>query len=90
VSDSHRPRAVLDSDIIYSRVLHDLMGQVARRLRLLDLFWSEELLAEARTTLEQKKQLSPDSAAVGRLSTAETSQAGVLTTTSLPHQTSPS
>jgi predicted nucleic acid-binding protein len=35
---------------------------MARRLRLLDLFWSEELLAEARTALEQKKQLPPDSA----------------------------
>jgi predicted nucleic acid-binding protein len=62
VSHTSRPRAVLDTDIIYSRVLHDLMGRVARRLRLLDLFWSEELLAEARTSLELKKRLPPDSA----------------------------
>jgi predicted nucleic acid-binding protein len=62
VSDTSRPRAVLDTDIIYSRVLHDLMGRAARRLRLLDLFWSEELLVEARASLEQKKRLPPESA----------------------------
>jgi hypothetical protein len=44
VSRAHPPHAVLDTDIIYSRVLHELMGRLARRLRLLDLFWSEELL----------------------------------------------
>ena len=57
-----RPRAVLDADIIYSRVLHDLMGRMARDLRVLDLFWSEELLAETRRSLEAKKQLPPTSA----------------------------
>jgi predicted nucleic acid-binding protein len=62
VSDARRPRAVLDADIIYSRVLHDLMGRVARGLRLLDLCWSEELLAEARVSLERKKRLPPDAA----------------------------
>lgn len=62
MSDAGRPRAVLDSDIIYSRVLHDLMGRAARDLRLLQLFWSDELLAEARTSLEEKKGLSRDSA----------------------------
>lgn len=62
MSHAGRPRAVLDSDIIYSRVLHDLMGRAARDLRLLSLFWSDELLAEARTSLEEKKGLSRDSA----------------------------
>ncbi|HLM85391.1 MAG TPA: PIN domain-containing protein [Solirubrobacteraceae bacterium] len=52
------PRAVLDTDIIYSRVLHELLGRVANELRLLDLFWSEELLAEARSSLVAKKGLS--------------------------------
>jgi hypothetical protein len=45
VSRADPPRAVLDVDIIYSRVLHDLMGRIARRLRLLDLVWIEDLLA---------------------------------------------
>jgi predicted nucleic acid-binding protein len=62
VSHAGRPRAVLDSDIIYSRVLHDLVGRAARDLRLLSLFWSEELLAEARKSLEEKKRLPPDAA----------------------------
>jgi predicted nucleic acid-binding protein len=59
LSEPHRPpRAVLDTDIIYSRVLHELMGRVASRLRLLDLFWSEELLAEARKSLVETKGLA--------------------------------
>jgi predicted nucleic acid-binding protein len=62
VTDAHRPRAVLDTDIIYSRVLHDLTGRAARDLRLLSLFWSNELLAEARNSLEQRKRLPPDAA----------------------------
>ncbi len=57
------PRAVLDSDIVFSRVLHELMGRVARRLELLDLVWSKELLAEARGSLIEKKGLSEDAAA---------------------------
>lgn len=57
------PRAVLDSDILFSRVLHELMGRVAKRLELLDLVWSEELLAEARRSLVEKKGLSEDAAA---------------------------
>jgi predicted nucleic acid-binding protein len=54
------PRAVLDTDIniIYSRVLHELLGRIASELRLLDLFWSEELLAEARRSLVAKKGLA--------------------------------
>ncbi len=56
------PRAVLDADIIFSRVLHELMGRVAGRLRLLDLVWSQELLDEAKRSLVEKKQL-PESVA---------------------------
>jgi predicted nucleic acid-binding protein len=56
------PRAVIDTDIIYSRVLHELMGRVADDLRLLDLFWSEELLAEARRSLVEGKGLTDEAA----------------------------
>jgi hypothetical protein len=48
VSDTSAPRAVRDADIVYSRVMHELMGRVAKGLELLDLVWSEELLAEMR------------------------------------------
>jgi predicted nucleic acid-binding protein len=62
VSQPARLRAVLDVDIIYSRVLHELLGRLAGRLRLLDLFWSEQLLAEASKTLIQKKGLTDHAA----------------------------
>jgi predicted nucleic acid-binding protein len=63
VSGTGAPRAVLDADIVFSRVMHELMGRVARGLELLDLVWSEELLAEARRSLVEKKSLSEDAAA---------------------------
>lgn len=62
MSDSHRPRAVLDADILYSRVLHELFGRLAAQLRLLDLFWSEQLLAETQRSLVEKKRLPTDAA----------------------------
>jgi predicted nucleic acid-binding protein len=62
VSRTGPPRAVLDSDIVFSRVLHELMGRVAKRLGLLDLVWSKELLAEARRSLVEKKGLSEQAA----------------------------
>ena len=60
MSQAHPARAVVDADIIYSRVLHELIGRVAIRLRLFDLFWSEELLAEAKRSLIEKKDLAED------------------------------
>lgn len=52
------PRAVLDADVIFSRVLHELMGRLAVSARLFDLVWSEELLAEAKSSLMERKGLS--------------------------------
>ncbi|MGH2912757.1 MAG: PIN domain-containing protein [Solirubrobacteraceae bacterium] len=62
MSRAEPPRAILDADIIYSRVLHDLMGRVAGRLGLLDLVWSEELLTETKRVLMQRKGLTDDAA----------------------------
>lgn len=56
------PRAVIDADIIYSRVLHELMGRAARDLELLELVWSRELLAETKRALIQRKGLDEDAA----------------------------
>jgi hypothetical protein len=50
-------RAVLDSNVIFSRVLHELFGRLALEGRLLDLVWSEELLVEASTALQERKGL---------------------------------
>ncbi|HEY5193675.1 MAG TPA: PIN domain-containing protein [Solirubrobacteraceae bacterium] len=59
MSDATRPpRAVLDTDVIYSRVLHELIGRLAYQERLLTLIWSDELLSEARRTLITGKPVS--------------------------------
>lgn len=52
------PRAVLDSNVIFSRVLHELLGRVAREARLFDVVWSAELLAEVKRALIQDKPVS--------------------------------
>lgn len=63
LSDAGRvPRAVLDTDILFSRVLHDLFGRLALRLELFDLLWSDELLAEAERKLIEEKALSAEAA----------------------------
>lgn len=56
MSDAPRPpRAVLDTDVIYSRVLHELIGRLAYQERLLTLIWSDGLLDEAQRTLVTRK-----------------------------------
>jgi predicted nucleic acid-binding protein len=63
LSDTERvSRAVLDADILFSRVLHDLFGRLAFSLELFDLLWSDELLAEARRKLIEEKTLSAEAA----------------------------
>lgn len=54
------PRVVLDADIVYSRVLHELIGRLAGGARLFDLIWSEELLSEAEASLVKGKGLLPE------------------------------
>jgi predicted nucleic acid-binding protein len=53
-------RAVLDADVIFSRVLHELMGRLAAGARLFDLVWSEELLGEAESSLIERKGLAAE------------------------------
>jgi predicted nucleic acid-binding protein len=60
--DARPPRAVLDTDVIYSRVLHELIGRLAYQERLLTLIWSEELLTEAKRILVERKPM-PEQAA---------------------------
>jgi hypothetical protein len=55
-------RAVLDADIVFSRVLHELMGRLATGARLFDLVWIDELLDEAKSSLMKRKGLSADAA----------------------------
>jgi predicted nucleic acid-binding protein len=66
------PRAVLDSNVIYSRVLYELMGRLAHDARLFDLIWSDALIAEAKRVLIESKRLDASVAErwVGYLRTA--------------------
>lgn len=57
MSERRPPRAVLDSDVIFSRVLYELLGRLALQQRLLTLIWSEDLLAEAERVLTERKPL---------------------------------
>jgi predicted nucleic acid-binding protein len=57
------PRAVLDTDVIFSRVLYELLGRLALQQRLLTLIWSDELLAEAERVLAARKPLPTAAAA---------------------------
>ncbi len=57
LSEGRPPRAVLDSDVIFSRVLYELLGRLALQQRLLTLIWSEDLLAEAERVLTERKPL---------------------------------
>jgi PIN domain len=59
-----RPAAppVFDTDVIYSRVLHELIGRLAYQERLLTLIWSDELLSEAERILVTRKQVPQQAA----------------------------
>ena len=61
VADRARLARPHTSEIIYSRVLHQLMGRVATA-NFLDLIWSDELILEARCSLIGHKGLSPETA----------------------------
>ena len=63
LSERWPPRAVLDSDVIFSRVLYELLGRLALQQRLLTLIWSDELLAEAERVLTERKPLPASVAA---------------------------
>lgn len=54
------PRAILDADVIFARVLHKLMGRVATTARFITLVWSDELIAEARHSLITRKGLATE------------------------------
>jgi hypothetical protein len=69
--------------------LHDLVGRAARDLRLLSLFWSDELLAEARKSLEEKKRLPLTRRGAGSIIYRGTFRRGISTLVRLPASISP-
>jgi hypothetical protein len=59
------PRLVIDTNVIYSRVLHELIGRLAREARVFDVVWSDELLAEAKRVLIANKPVDERSQNAG-------------------------
>jgi predicted nucleic acid-binding protein len=55
-------RAVLDTNVLFSRVLHELIGRAATTGNLLELVWSDELVEETTRTLMEEKGLSRENA----------------------------
>lgn len=53
---------MLDTDVIFSRVLYELFGRIGSELRLLNIIWSDELLGEAERVLIERKPLPPEAA----------------------------
>jgi len=58
------PTVVLDTNVIFSRVLHELLGRAANTGGLLRLLWSEELVRETTRVLVEDKGLDRDRAEV--------------------------
>jgi predicted nucleic acid-binding protein len=56
------PRAILDTNVIFSRVLHELIGRVATTGSLLEFVWSDELVEETMRVLVEDKGLSLENA----------------------------
>jgi hypothetical protein len=52
------PRVVLDSSILFSRVLHELFGRLAVEAQLFTIAWSDELLAETKRALLERKPVT--------------------------------
>jgi len=56
------PKAVLDTNVVFSRVLHELLGRAATTGDLLAFLWSEELVAETIRVLMKEKRLDREHA----------------------------
>lgn len=52
------PTVVLDSSVLFSRVLHELFGRLAIDAGLFAIAWSDELLAETKRVLIERKPVS--------------------------------
>jgi predicted nucleic acid-binding protein len=56
------PTVVLDTNVIFSRVLHELLGRAATTGNLLEFLWSDELVQESTRVLIEQKGLSHEHA----------------------------
>jgi predicted nucleic acid-binding protein len=78
------PTVVLDTNVIFSRVLHELLGRVANTGGLLELIWSEELVQETTRVLIEDKGLDPKRAAIWAGLIADVFPAGRVDISQIP------
>jgi predicted nucleic acid-binding protein len=79
------PKAVLDTNVVFSRVLHELLGRAATTGDLLEFLWSEELVQETIRVLMEQKGLDREHAEqwVGLMTSAF--PAGHVDISQIPH-----
>jgi predicted nucleic acid-binding protein len=56
------PKAVLDTNVVFSRVLRELLGRAATTGDLLEFLWSKELVQETIRVLMEDKDLDREHA----------------------------
>lgn len=78
------PTVVLDTNVVFSRVLHELLGRAGNTGGLLELIWSEELIAETTRVLIEEKGLDRERAEVWAGLMAEVFPAGRVDISQIP------
>lgn len=78
------PTVVLDTNVVFSRVLHELLGRAANTGGLLELIWSEELVAETTRVLIEEKSLDRERAEVWAGLMADVFPAGRVDISQIP------
>jgi predicted nucleic acid-binding protein len=78
------PTVVLDTNVVFSRVLHELLGRAGNTGGLLELIWSEELVAETTRVLIEEKGLDRERAEVWAGLMADVFPAGRVDISQIP------
>jgi hypothetical protein len=78
------PTVVLDTNVVFSRVLHELLGRAGNTGGLLELIWSEELVAETTRVLIEEKGLDRERAEVWAGLMADVFPAGRVDISEIP------
>jgi predicted nucleic acid-binding protein len=78
------PTVVLDTNVVFSRVLHELLGRAANTGGLLELIWSEELVAESTRVLVEEKGLDRERAEMWAGLMTDVFPAGRVDTSQIP------
>ncbi len=78
------PTVVLDTNVVFSRVLHELLGRAGNTGGLLELIWSDGLVAETTRVLIEEKGLDRERAEVWAGLMADVFPAGRVDISQIP------